>query len=856
MSTEQKTTDTHTPMMRQYLAIKAEYADMLVFYRMGDFYELFFDDAKRAASLLNITLTQRGSSAGAPIPMAGVPHHAAEQYLARLIKQGESVAICEQMEAAGATKGPVKRAVVRIVTPGTVTDEALLDERRSTLLVAVAFTHNHYGIAALELARGDLSVTQVASQAALDAEISRLCPTELLFAEDETATASLSKHAAAKARPPWHFEAESARTNLLESFAVQSLKGFGCDHLPAAIAAAGALMNYVQETQRANLVHVHGIRTEHAEDALILDATTRHNLEIETSVSGHDKHTLIGVLDACGTAMGARALRRWASRPARDPAVLRGRYQAIAQLLADGGYRPIRDGLAGIVDIERILTRVALRSARPRDLTGLRGALERLPQLQELLAPLDGPLLTDLQARIGTYPEIADTLARAVRDEPPLWLRDGGVIRPGYDQQLDKLNSLASNADGFLRDLEARERQRTGVDSLKVGFNRVHGYYIEISKAHAHKAPDEYTRRQTLKAVERYITPELKGFEDQVLSARERALAREKDLYAQLLDGLAENLQALQTCAAGLADLDVISNLAERAVSLELNPPQLIDTPGIHITAGRHPVVERVLKRPFVANDTILDADRRMLLITGPNMGGKSTYMRQTALIVLMAYIGSYVPAEAAKIGPIDRIFTRIGAGDDLVGGQSTFMVEMAETANILHHATPHSLVLLDEIGRGTSTYDGLALARACAEYLAHKNQAFTLFATHYFELTAVAQILPGAANVHFDASEYGDELIFLHAVKDGPASRSYGLQVAALAGIPRGALQAARRYLAELETDAAMQAGSLPQPQMPLFAEPENDKLRARLSDLAADEMTPKQALDELYQLIALARR
>lgn len=856
MSTRAKTTDTHTPMMQQYLAIKAEYKDMLVFYRMGDFYELFFDDAKRAAALLNITLTQRGSSAGAPIPMAGVPYHAAEQYLARLIKQGESVAICEQMEAAGASKGPVKRAVVRIVTPGTVTDEAFLDERRSTLLVAVAFTQNHYGIAALELARGDLSVMQVQSRAALDAEIARLRPAELLFAEDAPATATLSQHATAKARPPWHFDPHSAHTQLLEMFGVQSLKGFGCEHLPAAIAAAGALMNYVQETQRANLAHVQHIRTDHAEDALILDATTRRNLEIETSVSGHDELTLVGVLDACATAMGARALRRWAARPVRDPDTLRGRYQAIAQLLADAGHKPIHDLLAGIVDIERILTRVALRSARPRDLTGLRGALERLPPLQELLAPLNGILLSELQTRISTHPEIADLLARAVRDEPPLWLRDGGVIRPGYDEQLDQLNGLADNADGFLRDLEAREREHTGVDSLKVGFNRVHGYYIEISKAHADKAPDRYTRRQTLKAVERYITPELKGFEDQVLSAHERALAREKELYAQLLDRLAQSLPQLQTCAAALADLDVITNLAERAVNLELNPPQLTDTPGIHITAGRHPVVERVLKNPFVANDTKLNPDQRMLLITGPNMGGKSTYMRQTALIVLMAYIGSYVPAATAKIGPIDRIFTRIGAGDDLVGGQSTFMVEMAETANILHHATAHSLVLLDEIGRGTSTYDGLALARACAEYLARNNQAFTLFATHYFELTVVAQALPGAANMHFDASEYGDELIFLHAAKDGPASRSYGLQVAALAGIPREALQAARQYLAELETGAVMHSSPSAQPQIPLFAERESNELRERLTRLSADEITPKQALDELYQLIALARR
>lgn len=855
----------HTPMMQQYLAIKAEYSDMLVFYRMGDFYELFFDDAKRAAALLNITLTQRGQSAGAPIPMAGIPYHAAEQYLARLIKRGESVAICEQMEAANASKGPVKREVVRVVTPATVTDEALLEERRSTLLVAVAQAvhagEHTFGIAALELARGDFSVMQVASDEALAAELARLQPAELLLSEDASYSPQVLDIAGVKQRPPWHFDAANARRKLLDTFAVQSLKGFGCEGMPVAITAAGALLAYVQETQRASLAHLRGIRTEDRNDALILDAATRRNLEIDSSVSGRDELTLVGVLDRCATAFGGRELRRWAARPPRNHSVLRSRYHAIAALQHNATYMGLHKHLASMVDIERILTRIALRSARPRDLTGLRAALELLPAVQDELAALDSPLLNELAGQIATHPKVADLLAQAIRDEPPLWLRDGGVIRTGYDDALDQLTTLAENADGYLQKLEVQERANTGVETLKVGYNRVHGYYIELGKQHAGKVPDNYSRRQTLKAVERYITPELKDFEDQVLSARERALAREKQLYAELLDKLAGDLAALQTSAAGLAQLDVLNNLAERAVTLELNPPTLVDTAGIKIDGGRHLVIEQVLQTPFVANDVALHEARRMLLITGPNMGGKSTYMRQTALIVLMAYIGSYVPAAAAEIGPVDRIFTRIGAGDDLVAGQSTFMVEMAEAANILHHATAHSLVLLDEIGRGTSTYDGLALARACAEYLAHHNQAFTLFATHYFELTAVAQALPGAANIHFDASEFGDELIFLHAVKQGPASRSYGLQVAALAGVPREVLQAARGYLAELEAgndnsqDLSGKPGS-PAPQMPLFQTPADDALRAALETLEPDELSPKQAHDALYELKQITRK
>ncbi|MES1943366.1 DNA mismatch repair protein MutS [Salinisphaera sp. PC39] len=844
----------HTPMMQQYLAIKAEYPDMLLFYRMGDFYELFHDDARRGAALLDITLTQRGESAGAAIPMAGVPVHAAEQYLARLLARGESVAICEQMEPPGKTKGPVRREVVRVVTPGTVTDEALLDARDANLLVAVAAGREGFGIAALELARGDLAVLEVPDAAGLTAELARLQPAELLFSEDTTESA-LKDHARAQPRPPWEFDPASARRRLLDHFGVANLRAYGCEELPLAVAAAGALLDYARSTQRSALPHLRGIRTEQRDEALVLDAATRRNLEIERSVSGRDEHTLIGVLDRCATAMGSRCLRRWAARPLRDRDALRRRHDAVGAL-ATGRHADLRGALAGIADVERIVTRIALRSARPRDLTGLREALGRVPTVRAALDGIDSPLLRELAAAMGEHGETRELLERALIEQPPVVLRDGGVIDAGYDAELDRLRGIAGHADDFLRDLESRERARTGVDTLKVAYNRVHGYYIELGKTHADKVPADYTRRQTLKAVERYITPELKRFEDEVLSARERALAREKALYAELLETLAAATEPLQACAAALAALDTLANLAERAEALELTAPELVTTPCIRIREGRHPVVEQVLDGPFVANDLALDDDTRMLLITGPNMGGKSTYMRQTALIVLMAHMGSYVPAAAATIGPVDRIFTRIGAGDDLASGQSTFMVEMAETAHILHHATEHSLVLLDEIGRGTSTYDGLALARATAERLAHHNRAFTLFATHYFELTAVAQRLPATANVHFDASEYptaeGESLVFLHAVKPGPASRSYGLQVAALAGVPRPVLDAARAHLTELERQTP-ETAEKDRPQMPLFEEaapPARDELREQLKSIDPDDVTPRDAHALLYRL------
>ncbi len=851
---QSKTKDSsqHTPMMQQYLALKAEQPDILLFYRMGDFYELFYDDAKRAARLLDITLTQRGSSAGAPIPMAGVPYHAAEQYLARLIRHGESVAICEQTGDPATSKGPVKREIVRIVTPGTVTDEALLDQSRDNLLAAACVINGRYGLAALDLAAGRFSVCELDDGADLEAELARLQPAESLIPENS----DLIIRDGTRERPPWHFDATSARRILLEQFGTHDLQPFGCENKPAAIAAAGALLQYVQETQKQALPHLRGMTTENHDEALQLDPATRRNLELSINLSGGSEHTLVEVLDYCATSMGSRALRRWVQRPLRDHLLLRRRYQAVDTLMQSRRHEDIQGLLGSIADIERILARIALRSARPRDLSGLGRSLAQLPGLQQLLATLDSPLLADLSDLIGDHNQVQKLLAQALVEQPPVFLRDGGVIHSDYDADLKHLREISSNADGFLLELEQRERKRVGVDALKLGYNRVHGYYIELSKVHAHKAPDDYSRRQTLKGAERYITPELKQFEDQVLSARERALAREKQLYEELLDKLADVLAPLQQCATALAELDVLSCFAERAADQNYCQPELTDEPCLDIRAGRHPVVEHSSEKPFIPNDLKLDDTRRMLIITGPNMGGKSTYMRQAALIVLMAHIGCFVPASAARFGPIDRIFTRIGAADDLAGGRSTFMVEMSETAHILHHATANSLVLMDEIGRGTSTYDGLSLAHAVADHLAEQTGAFTLFATHYFELTATAERLPGVDNVHLDATEYdsadGPQLVFLHEVKQGPANRSFGLQVAALAGVPREVLQRAAAYLQELEQrPLPAQSGNTQPQQIGLFnAPPAESRLEKVLKTINPDSLSPREALDLIYQL------
>ena len=849
-----KTTPNHTPMMRQYLRIKAQHPDILVFYRMGDFYELFYDDARRAARLLDITQTTRGHSNGEPIPMAGVPYHAVESYLAKLVKLGESVAIAEQIGDPAAAKGPVERKVVRIVTPGTVSDEALLEDRQDNLLAAIHQKDRRWGIACLDLTGGRFTVQEVDDDEALLSELQRLRPAELLYDEDQTLPPPLADRPGLTRRPPWRFDRDTAFDLLTRQFGVRDLQGYGCQDLDRAIAAAGALLDYVRHTQQAALPHLRGLHTEHRHETVILDAATRRNLEIDQSLHGETRHTLAAVIDRTVTPMGGRLLRRRLNRPLRDHAVLRLRQHAITALLDQRVFETLTERLRGVGDLERILTRVALRSARPRDLTTLRDGLGRLPEIHPILTSLDSPRLDALARAAQPMREEHILLTRALVENPPTVIRDGGVIAENYDEELDQLRRLSTGADDALLALETRERERTGIPNLKVGYNRVHGYYIEISRAQAGKAPLEYTRRQTLKGAERYITPELKTFEDQVLGARERALSREKTLYEELLDYLLERLADLQNRAAALAELDVLANLAERADQLDWRPADLSDQPGLEIRAGRHPVVEQIQDDPFVPNDAVLGPERRMLVITGPNMGGKSTYMRQTALIALLATSLTYVPAQAARIGPLDRIFTRIGASDDLAGGRSTFMVEMTETANILNNATAQSLVLMDEVGRGTSTFDGLSLAWAAAEHLATRLRAYTLFATHYFELTALAGDHAGIANVHLDATEHGDGLVFLHAVKDGPANQSYGLQVAALAGIPKDVVRMARQRLAQLEAGGG--AARQEPAQMGLFLEPappepapaEPSELEKRLSELDVDSLSPREALEQIY--------
>jgi DNA mismatch repair protein MutS len=855
----------HTPFMRQYLSAKAEHPEVLLFFRMGDFYELFYDDARKAARLLDITLTQRGQSGGAPIPMAGVPYHAVENYLARLVRLGESVAICEQIGDPALAKGIVERKVVRIVTPGTVTDAALLEERRDNLLLAIATGANGaYGLAWVDLSSGRFLLSEVPHAEALAAELARLQPAETLVDESVVWPKFVGSLPGLRKRPPWHFDGDAAKRELNRFFGTHDLGGFGVDKLPLATAAAGCLLGYVEETQKSALPHLTGMAVESASETIALDAATRRNLELDTHPSGRTEHTLLGVLDESVTPMGARLLRRWLNRPLRSRELLRQRHQAIGALIDSRRYESLREQLRGIGDLERILARVALRSARPRDLSTLRDGLAAAPMLREQIASLDSPLLHALVERIGDHADNAALLARAIVAQPPVLQRDGGVVADGYDTELDELRRLSTHADQYLVELEEREKAASGISTLKVGYNRVHGYYIEISRAQSDKAPAHYTRRQTTKNAERYITEELKTFEDKVLSAKERSLMRERALYEALLDTLTEKLEALKAAAAAMAELDVLATLAERAEALDWSAPELTDEPGIAIERGRHPVVEKVRDEPFEPNDLVLDDGRRMLVITGPNMGGKSTYMRQNALIVLLAHIGSYVPARRAAIGPIDRIFTRIGAGDDLSRGQSTFMVEMSETANILHNATEHSLVLMDEVGRGTSTYDGLSLARAAAVHLARSSRAYTLFATHYFELTELAGEFPTIANVHLDAVELhdqkrGEQLVFMHAVKEGPANRSFGLQVAALAGLPKSVIADAKRTLAELERGMHAYAGAPApattesSPQLGLFAPTPSSAVERALDGIDPDALTPREALEALYRLKSL---
>lgn len=848
----------HTLMMQQYLRIKGEYPNTLLLYRMGDFYELFYEDAQRVSKLLDITLTTRGQSAGEPVPMAGIPYHALDSYLVKLVHRGESVAICEQIGDPAKSKGPVERQVVRIITPGTVTDEALLEARRDNLLAALHRKEETIGFAVLDLSSGRFSILEVNNETAAASELARIHPAELLVSEELTLTLiDPQKYSVVRPLPSWYFDTESAQRQLCQQFGTQDLNGFGCEELRIAVAAAGCLLQYVRDTQRTYTPHIQTIQVERQETSIILDPTTRRNLELEKSLNGHPDHTLTAVLDQTATAMGSRLLRRWLHRPLRDQVLLRQRQQAIAALLKAGLVSTLQKLLQGIGDMERILSRVALRSARPRDLAQLRQTLGLLPEIQTLLLFLDSPPIQLLLQNLGPFPEIYQLLQRAICENPPQLIRDGGVIAPGFDSELDELRQLSENAGQFLVELERREREHTGIPTLKVDYNKVHGYYIEITHTQANKAPARYTRRQTLKGAERYVTPELKGFEDKVLSARERALAREKALYEGLLEQLTGSLPALQFCASALAELDVLNNLAERAETLEYAMPVLSDQPGIFIEEGRHPVVEQTLETPFIPNDLILHQERQILIITGPNMGGKSTYMRQTALIVLLAHIGSFVPARRAVIGPIDRIFTRIGASDDLAGGRSTFMVEMSETANILHNATKDSLVLVDEIGRGTSTFDGLSLAWAVVSHLACKICSLTLFSTHYFELTNLPKHLPNVANLHLTATEHKDHIVFLHTVKEGPASQSYGLQVAALAGIPQEVIAQARQRLARLENHTREKSVDKNKAQSGSWETPTDHRIIQMLQNLEPDDLSPRQALKMLYelkQLLALA--
>ncbi len=790
----------HTPMMQQYLRIKSEHTDKLVFYRMGDFYELFFDDAKKAAKLLDLTLTKRGQSNGEPIPMAGIPYHASENYLAKLIKAGESVAICEQIGDPATSKGPVERQVVRIVTPGTVTDEALLDDRKDNLLIALHRSEMRFGLASLDLSSGRFILQELNSEENVLSELERLKPAEILVSEEGASDPVLKNRTGLRKRGVWEFSLDTAKQLLLSHFKTQDLSAFGCEEFPLGLMAAGALMHYARETQRAALPHIRNLRVEHPSDYLILDAATRRNLELDTNLQGGIDNTLSNVIDRTSTPMGSRLLRRWLNQPLRDRTTLHHRQEIITGFIQNRAYADIQEYLREIGDCERILARVALKSARPRDVVQLRTAISLFPSIKNYLQHSSLPRLQNLATKISIFEELLQTLNIAVIDHPPMLIRDGGVIAPGYNSELDELRMLSENASQYLIDLETRERERTNISTLKVGYNRIHGYYIEISAAQSKNAPIEYQRRQTLKNAERYITPELKQFEDKVLSAKSKALTLEKYLYDNLLDRISQDLSALQDTVAVIAGIDVSCNFAERAETLHWVCPELTHNMELKIEAGRHPVIEFTQQNPFVPNDIVLFPSRRMLIITGPNMGGKSTYMRQTALIALLAHIGSYVPATRAVIGNIDRIFTRIGAADDLAGGRSTFMVEMTETANILHNATENSLVLMDEVGRGTSTFDGLSLAWSCAHYLAEQVKAFTLFATHYFELTHLPQECEGIVNVHLDAVEHGDHVVFLHAVQEGPASKSYGLQVAQLAGIPKVVIDNAKAKLATLE--------------------------------------------------------
>ncbi|WP_050895604.1 DNA mismatch repair protein MutS [Neisseria meningitidis] len=855
-----------SPMMQQYLGIKAQHTDKLVFYRMGDFYEMFFDDAVEAAKLLDITLTTRGQVDGEPVKMAGVPFHAAEQYLARLVKLGKSVAICEQVGEVGAGKGPVERKVVRIVTPGTLTDSALLEDKETNRIVAVSPDKKYIGLAWASLQSGEFK-TKLTTVDKLDDELARLQAAEILLPDSKNAP-QLQTASGVTRLNAWQFAADAGEKLLTEYFGCQDLRGFGLDGKEHAVAigAAGALLNYIRLTQNLMPQHLDGLSLETDSQYIGMDAATRRNLEITQTLSGKKSPTLMSTLDLCATHMGSRLLALWLHHPLRNRAHIRARQEAVAAL--ESQYKPLQCRLKNIADIERIAARIAVGNARPRDLASLRDSLFELAQID--LSANGSSLLETLKAVFPETLPVAETLKVAVMPEPAVWLKDGNVINHGFHPELDELRRIQNHGDEFLLDLEAKERERTGLSTLKVEFNRVHGFYIELSKTQAEQAPADYQRRQTLKNAERFITPELKAFEDKVLTAQEQALALEKQLFDGVLKNLQTALPQLQKAAKAAAALDVLSTFSALAKERNFVRPKFADYPAIHIENGRHPVVEQQV-RHFTANHTDLDHKHRLMLLTGPNMGGKSTYMRQVALIVLLAHTGCFVPADAATIGPIDQIFTRIGASDDLASNRSTFMVEMSETAYILHHATEQSLVLMDEVGRGTSTFDGLALAHAVAEHLLQKNKSFSLFATHYFELTYLPEAHAAALNMHLSALEQGRDIVFLHQIQPGPAGKSYGIAVAKLAGLPVRALKSAQKHLNELENQAAAN-----RPQLDIFSTMPSEKgdelnvgnfvdkaeekhfegiLATALENLDPDRLTPREALSELYRLKDLCK-
>jgi len=850
----------HTPMMRQYLTIKAEFPDLLVFYRMGDFYELFFDDAKKASNLLDISLTARGKTGGNAIPMAGVPYHAVDNYLAKLVQLGESIAICEQIGDPATSKGPVERKVVRIVTPGTISEEALLVDKQDNLIVAIAQNNDDFGIAHLDISSGRFIVSQVNTSEQLQAEIERLSPAELLYSESFSYGHLFSNRKGLRRRPDWDFDLQTANTILNQQFGTKELTGFGVSDSPLGLMAAGCLLQYVNDTQRMALPHIRAITCESTHSAVVLDAATRRNLELTYNLQGGTNNTLASILDNTVTPMGSRLLKRWLHYPLRTLAVLNQRLATVSEIIDHDYCEQIQQLLKPIGDIERIVARIALRSARPRDFARLRTGLQQLPFIQALLLDVKNDNTTSVNSslmlilsRCKPLPAIEALLSKAIIENPPVLIRDGGVIAPGFNEELDVLRDLSQGASDFLAQLEEKEKQNTGIASLKVGYNRVHGFFIEIGKASIAQVPDHYIRRQTLKNNERYITDELKQHEEKVLTAQSKFLALEKRLYEQLFDQIIPELDHLQSLGETLAEFDVLNTFAERALTLNYVKPNLTEITGIDIQDGRHPVVEQMGNNNFIANPVVLSNSRKMLIITGPNMGGKSTYMRQTALIVLLAHIGCYVPASDATIGIVDRIFTRIGASDDLASGRSTFMVEMTETANILHNATNKSLVLLDEIGRGTSTYDGLSLAWACAEMLASKIEAFTLFASHYFELTLLADQIDSLANVHLDAVEHDDKIIFMHKVQEGSASKSFGLQVALLAGVPKTVVTRAKQRLAELEQQQSPSI-AMPTKSTETFEQlsfiNEDHPVVEQIKTIDVNDLSPKQALDLLFEL------